>query len=174
MPWCPECQKEYGEGTAVCPECGCPLEAGKPRAESPRGEWVDDEPVLLTATNDRLDSQMLEGSLQSAGIPFLAKGHNDAGFMRVYMGGSWTGSDYYVPSRLLDKARGLIPGAASGPSEDAGGAGKSRRPTRPPAAPEEKPRRAGTVLVAVIVALALFGYFCLEALLNFLRGVFGF
>lgn len=171
MPWCPKCKTEYVEGTEICPDCGGPLRGEKPREEFPRDGWVDDEPALLISTDDRLDSEMLEGSLRSAGIPFLAKNHNDAGFMRVYMGGSWTGSDYYVPSRQLEKARQMIPGAPSEESEDAGSPLSSGRSQ---SMPEEKPRRAGTIIVALIAALALFGYFCFEALLNFLRKAFGF
>ena len=171
MPWCPKCKTEYAEGTKVCADCGGPLCEGEPEEESARDGWVEDEPALLTSTDDRLDSEMLEGSLRSAGIPFLAKNHNDAGFMRVYMGGSWTGSDYYVPSRLLERARALIPGA---PAEPSGDAGQPRPSGPPPCEPQEKPHRAGTVIVALVAALALFGYFCFEALLNFLRKAFGF
>lgn len=133
-----------------------------------RTGWVDDEPAFLTATDSAVDSRLLEGSLREAGIPFDTKMHNDKGITRVFMGTSPLGADFYVPSRLLARARECIPGASQ---TDAPAPAGSPTPEPPAARPHH-------LLAAVVTALALVGallaLYSLDAVLEWFRRLLGF
>lgn len=137
----------------------------------PRPE--DDPPVLLTSTDSAVDSRMLEGSLRQAGIPYEMKMHNDKGITRVFMGTSPLGADFYVPSRLLERARGCIPGAqqpqGTPPSPGAG--------TPEPPVGHRQPagrRPLLTVVTALVLVGALLAFYSLDALLEWFRKLLGF
>lgn len=141
-----------------------------------RTEWVEDEPVFLTSTDSAVDSRLLEGSLCEAGIPFDAKMHNDRGITRVFMGTSPLGADFYVPSKLLERARACIPGSETGSEPAADPPGFSS----PAGAGEEKPDAAGrrhpaaVIVTALALAALLLAFYAMDALLGWFRSLMGF
>lgn len=99
MPYCKKCKTSYKKDIKKCPKCGQKLEAGS-----------NDKEELLVSVNEGYEADMVEGSLKSAGIPFVRKGHSGpAGFSRYDTKYESCGADFYVPSNLLERAKSQIP-----------------------------------------------------------------
>ena len=64
---------------------------------------------LITAA-DNGEQSVIESILRGAGIPYVAKENTSDSWMRVFMGFSTSGVDFYVPEDLLDDATDLIAG----------------------------------------------------------------
>jgi hypothetical protein len=111
MPFCPVCKSEYRDGFKNCVDCGHELVdsiPSKPPKEEKREVYIDDEPAFLTSGSSTIECGTIEGCLKTACIPFLKKDRETGGYMTVYMGFSVFGSDYYVPSKLLSKAKATL------------------------------------------------------------------
>jgi hypothetical protein len=171
MPWCPKCKAEYTDGTQFCADCGCPLTYHPPQDE-PETPYVEDTPAFLTSVENGLDGEMLQARLESAGIPCYMKRHDNDGLLRVYMGPSNIGADFYVPTKLLEKAKVAI-GQEPQPGENESGELQPSSVT-PGAenAPSKKPW--SSILTAIVILLVLIGFFSLDALLDFIRKLFGY
>lgn len=142
-----------------------------PSASGPeRSGWVADEPALLTSTDSAVDSRLLEGSLRQAGIPYDMKMHNDKGITRVFMGTSPLGADFYVPSRLLARARECIPGAEQ-PEETAPSAAG---PTAQESSPDRRRHSPAAAVTALVLVGALLALYSLDAVLEWFRRLLGF
>lgn len=165
---CPNCKKEYESG-ALCPVCGAKLTDKAAGAEA-----------LLISANPGYEADMVEGSLRSADIPYLKKGHGGpAGFSRFDTKYESRGTDFYVPAELLDRARAVLPpveGAqeiqeelAARESRDEAGS-----PAPIPDAPEKPAnplvRAIGVILFLLLAALVVFGT---DAVMNIVRALMG-
>lgn len=67
-----------------------------------------DSEAYLTSVSNGLEAEVVEGLLRSNGIPVLKKFREAGGYLEIYMGGSNFGVDLYVPSKLLETAKGII------------------------------------------------------------------
>ncbi len=66
MPVCPNCNYEYVEGIAMCPDCSSPLVKENDLQkfeELSEADWV-----LVYTSGDELEIGMLKGLLESAGL----------------------------------------------------------------------------------------------------------
>ena len=71
-------------------------------------EITDDSPALLCTVNDNIEVASLESLLRCYDIPVMKKWHNAGDIAMLYMAVSFFGADIFVPSKLLDKAKGLL------------------------------------------------------------------
>lgn len=168
MPECPNCKKEYESGS-TCPECGASF-TDKP----------DDAETLLISANPGYEADLVEGSLRSAGIPYMKKSHGGpAGFVRFDTNYESRGVDYYVPQSLLDQAAAVLPpidGAKEVQEKLAEREAKveTEKPALTQNAPE-KPgspavRMLGVILFLVLAALVVFG---VDGIMNIVRALLG-
>jgi hypothetical protein len=163
MPFCPKCRIEYIDGTDKCDVCGGALTDTLPD-EAPDGAARDDTPAFLISVDSAVEAEMLNARLSSAHIPCYVRPHDSSGVLRVYMGGDNLGSDFYVPSGLLEAARAAadIPGPADGASAQA------------PHAVSGKKDRKGTVLAIIGIIVVRAAVFARDALLGYIRSAFGY
>ena len=68
MPFCPKCKYEYRKGMKVCPDCDVQLE-DKLHEEPQPGAAIDDSWAPLTTASNRMELDIIQGVLESAGIP---------------------------------------------------------------------------------------------------------
>lgn len=185
MPWCPQCKTEYNDGVEKCADCGSTLIYNLPsEPEQIRGEYVEDEAVFMASTDDTVTSKLFEARLQSAGIPFSVKPHAGNGYIGPVVGYSVYGDDIFVPSKLLERALeavGLEGEAIDTNSENA--ASLKEEPEQPlpddytedtAAKPTSIKEIIKGVAVLLVIVLVLMGYFAFDALLEFLRKLFGY
>jgi len=104
MPWCPVCKKEYKEEQTFCAKCGSMLLSKSPN-ENRNGTEVEDVPAFLITVGNGVEADMLNARLESSNIPCYIKPHDNGGLLRVYMGPPNVGADFYVPSKLLERAK---------------------------------------------------------------------
>lgn len=71
---------------------------------SPRPETE----AFLVSAADGYESQGIEGRLRSAGIPFLKKQPETGGYMKIIMGYSAFGNEFYVAASQLEQAREVL------------------------------------------------------------------
>jgi hypothetical protein len=185
MPWCPKCKTEYIDGVSKCADCGSTLTNNPPiEPEQIRGEYVEDEAVFMASTDDTVTSKMFEARLQSAGIPFLVKPHAGNGYIGPVVGYSVYGDDIFVPLKLLERALeavGLEGEELDTKSENSASLKEELEQQLPDNITEDivqKPTGIKEIIknVAVLLAivLVLMGYFAFNALLEFLRKLFGY
>jgi len=185
MPWCPKCKTEYIDGVSKCADCGSTLTNNPPiEPEQIRGEYVEDEAEFMTSTDDTVTSKMFEARLQSAGIPFLVKPHAGKGYIGPVVGYSVYGDDIFVPSKLLERALEAV-GLEGEPLDT-----NNENDVDVKEEPEQqlsdnfaeetatKPMGIKEILKGVatllVIVLVLMGYFAFDALLEFLRKLFGY
>ena len=77
-------------------------------AENVPHEITDDIPAFLCAVNDNIEVAGIESLLRSYDIPVLIKWHGVSDAVMLYMAASSFGADIFVPSKLLDNAKGLL------------------------------------------------------------------
>lgn len=94
MSWCPKCKLEYRSGFAVCSECECDL-VDELEVESPKEIDFNGEEVLLVYVPDNIFATMLEGALQSVGIPSRRKYGNEGQIFNV-SSGTFDSYDIYI------------------------------------------------------------------------------
>ncbi|MDT3695944.1 MAG: hypothetical protein ROY99_06085 [Ignavibacterium sp.] len=70
MPFCPNCRYEYKEGIKVCPDCNVSLVP----------ELIDEEWVIVYTSDQLYDVQMLNDTLESAGIETNILSQKDSSF----------------------------------------------------------------------------------------------
>lgn len=78
MPICPNCNYEYYEGIAICPDCNLPLveEKDLPKFEElSEKDWV----LIYTSTNE-LEVGMYRGILESSGLEVSVLSQTDHNF----------------------------------------------------------------------------------------------
>lgn len=182
MPFCPKCKTEYEEGVTTCADCGEKLVRNLPKEpKSKDAPYIDDDKeAFLVSVSEGFDTQMIEGSLRSANIPFVKKGHSGPeGFSRYDYKYECVGVDFYVPAKLLEKAKALIPELEGEKSENSTDV-KEQTETNPQEAPEnfpegETPRRKFGIWAAIafiiIGALVIFG---VDYVMNILRSLMGY
>jgi hypothetical protein len=105
MPFCPNCKIEYRDGFTTCSECGQELVDNLQPVVKKENRQIDSQPAFLISGSTGSDSMIIEGCLRSADIPYLKKDRESGGYLRVVSGFSVFGSDYYVPSALLTRAK---------------------------------------------------------------------
>lgn len=188
MPWCPKCGTEYVQGAETCADCGCSLTEEFPAGERSEQPYVEDEPAFLCAVYDRLQADLLQARLKSAGIPCYCKPFTES-VTRVILGFS-SGSEFYVPLKLLEKAKEVAgENGAEGEQAQTDGSNREAQATDG-LPPQDEPAQAHAKhrlfenrnkryfkrrLTAVIVAvLVLAAYFSLDALLTWIRRLFGY
>ena len=78
MPICPNCNYEYYEGIAICPDCNSPLvdEESLNQYE----ELSEDEWVLVYTSGDELEVNMMKDILDSAGLGVNVLSQKDHNF----------------------------------------------------------------------------------------------
>jgi hypothetical protein len=78
MPVCPNCKYEYFEGIAVCPDCNTLLVE---ESEIKKFEELSEEDWVLVYTSDNeLETEMLKGILESAGLEANVLSQKDHNF----------------------------------------------------------------------------------------------
>lgn len=175
MLYCPNCKAVYENDATACPVCGEKL------VSAPQADYIDDGEAFLISVDAGFDADLVEGALRSADIPFVKKGHGGpAGFARFDTKYDSLGADFYVPSRLLERARLTLP-----PVEGATSL-KGHKPPRAFAAPEDPnsdkavvpepeqnpaKRALLVLLVLVLAALAVFGT---DAVMDIFRAAIGY
>ena len=199
MPRCPKCKAKYKKGADVCENCSFSLSSYQQHEEA-ETHYVDDVPAFLTSVEDGIEAEMLQARLESAEIPCYMKPHDNGGLLRVYMGPSNIGSDFFVPSKLLEKAKMAIDLRQDGSYQEGSdteepqpdelpltdGEDDGRSSTEASMAPQsidpmpglsEKPAEKslkGSIVTAVVIVLLLAAYFSFDALLDFFRKLLGY
>ncbi len=144
MARCAACGNDLPANALACPACG------------------EEVRVHIGSTANPVETELFEARLRSAGLPYLKQPHPGGGLLALLNGFSAPGADFFVPAANCADAR-----RALGYAEDADA----------PAGPETaSPRRGGwktRVLGIGIVAVLLALYFGLDALLSFIRHLFG-
>lgn len=78
MPICPNCNYEYYEGIAICPDCNTRLVDEK---DLPKFEELSEEDWVLVYTSDsELEVDMMKGNLESAGLEVNILSQKDHSF----------------------------------------------------------------------------------------------
>lgn len=189
MSYCPKCKAEYESRDNICPQCGGKLES---KQAEPQASGTDDKEAFLISVNQGFETEMVEGNLRSAGIPYLIKSHGGpAGFSRYDTKYESRGSDFYVPAALLVRAKTSLPpvegaqeiqdelaaqeegkGADDSSAAEASDASNSRGtlPEEPPAASPVK-RILFIILFMVVVALVVAG---VDFIMNIFRAAIGY
>ena len=73
-------------------------------------EYVtDDVPAFLCTVNNHTEADMVEALLKSSNIPVMRKWRTGGDIAMVYMAVNFSGADIYVPSKLLERAKMLLP-----------------------------------------------------------------
>jgi hypothetical protein len=175
MSFCPKCKTEYPDGRLACSVCGKKLVPNL----SAEPDSIGDE-ALLVSVNEGFPAEMIEGSLRSAGIPFIKKGHcGPVGFARYDSKYDSLGADFYVPSKLLKRAKELLPPLdgviyddISDSDEDSGELPDSNQ------IPDEEPSESGgakriavTIGFLVLIVLVIFG---VDYVMNLIRAMLGY
>jgi len=107
MPWCQKCKTEYRGGVTRCSDCGSELvEVLQQIEEYPK----NDSESFLMSVRDRIEADIVEGFLNSNGIPVLRKYKGAGAFVDLYLGISYTGVDLYVPRSMLEHAKEILSG----------------------------------------------------------------
>ncbi|HEY5586109.1 MAG TPA: DUF2007 domain-containing protein [Ruminiclostridium sp.] len=107
MPWCPKCRSEYEQGIKICKDCEIELVEQLDEVTVEESQDYDKEAYLTTAANS-IEAGMIEGLLESNGIPMLKKFRGVDGYLDIYMGSTNFGVDIYVPSKSLENAKDII------------------------------------------------------------------
>ena len=182
MPFCPKCKTEYNEGIEICTDCGEKLIQELEKPQQPDNPWVDDHEAFLVSVNSGFSAAITEGSLKSAGIPYLRKGHGGpGGFVRFDSNYSSLGEDFYVPSKLLERARQSLPPVGNEPAE----IGDEENPTQEIEGANENNAQNGEVpapagglsRVAIIVgfiALVAVVIYGVDFAMNIIRALLGY
>lgn len=169
MPRCPSCSAKIKKDDDVCSSCGSVL--------SKKNETSDKEAFLISV--DSVESKMVEGSLRSAGIPFMIKSHGtQEGLARYDTHYESHGADFYVPSRLLEKAKKALPpefALQAGASE---GSGEKETEDIPQTAGGEvqKPENPTKTFFAVVLFLILAAFVVagVDTAMNIIRAALGY
>ncbi|MBI3922142.1 MAG: DUF2007 domain-containing protein [Armatimonadetes bacterium] len=106
--FCPQCQYEFKEGIAVCPDCRVPLLVelpSKPKLQpKPMTKDVDVEAVLSTC--DPVVLALAKSRLDEADIPYLVK--NEELVYGVRVGIEQMTPQIWVRKNDLEEARQLL------------------------------------------------------------------
>ncbi|MCL2674843.1 MAG: DUF2007 domain-containing protein [Defluviitaleaceae bacterium] len=73
-----------------------------------KDEYQDDSPVFLCTLSDHMEVAMVEALLKSNNIPVVKIQRNGGDVNMLYLGVSFTDTDLYVPSKLLEHAKELL------------------------------------------------------------------
>ncbi len=78
MPVCPNCNYEYVEGVAICPDCNTPLvdEKNLPKFE----ELSEKDWVLIYTSGDEYEIEFLKEILESGGLEVTVLSQKDHNF----------------------------------------------------------------------------------------------
>ena len=180
MLFCPKCKAEYENDKKACPKCGESL--------VPKPADIYDKEAFLISVSEGYQAEMVEGSLRSAEIPYVRKGHGGpSGFARFDTKYKSLGADFYVPSKLLDRAKEILPpvdGAQSIQETIAGDVQQDDNATQDAdltdnasGAPQEPAEKSTTrrvlsvVLFLLAIAVVIFG---VDAVMNIFRSYMGY
>lgn len=146
MAHCIACGHDLPPDATVCPACG----------EAVR--------VFIGSTATPVETDLLEARLRSADLPYLKQLHRGGGLLRALSGSAAPGADFFVPAaRYAETVQAL------GLDTEKAGAPSAKTAAQVPARGGWKTRVLGLLVVAVLLAL----YFGLDALLSFIRHLFG-
>jgi hypothetical protein len=177
MLYCPKCKKGYGKGEKVCPDCG---ETLKPKSKTAKS---NEKEAFLISVSEGFDADMVEGSLRSAKIPYVKKGHSGSGgFARYDTKYDSLGADFYVPTELLSNAVSILPpvqgaqelqDAQQGKDEQGAGASDSTGIEKREQPPESS--LAKRILETVLFLLAVVAVvFAVDTVMNIIRRLMGY
>jgi hypothetical protein len=201
VPYCPNCKTEYEEGVVSCAKCGSALIEARP--DEAEEQEFDDVPEFLTTVDNSVLSDMLEARLKSAGIPCYIKPHEKISMPRLFLGSAVIAADFYVPSKLLEKAKMTLDIESEEPldgetwtDEDAGEADEGTGEVEEPGTADSESAAAAAdgypannheipekwtkkylrrrIIAFVVLLLVLAAYFSFDALLDFIRKLFGY
>lgn len=145
MARCTACGTELPADAIACPACGKEVR------------------VCIGSTANPVETELFEARLRSADLPYLKQPHPGGGLLALLNGFSAPGADFFVPAATCTEAR-----RALGYVDDAG-ASPAGTETTVVRHGSWKTRILGIVIAAVLLAL----YFGLDALLSFIRHLFG-
>lgn len=137
---------------------------------------IFDKETFLISVNRGYETDMVEGAMRSGGIPFMIKSHGGPeGFSRFDTKYESQGSDFYVPSKLLSKARSALPPEFAA-AADADGNDLQTDGARVAKAEEKEPesplKRAVTIILfLIVISLAVFG---VDYIMNIVRAYMGY
>lgn len=168
MAQCPRCNREYADEEGNCPDCGA-VQADDSDAQTAAAS----KPAFFVSVPTGMEAELLKARLESAHIPFYIRPHRGKGLLRVYMGPSNLGADFYVPQARLEEAKVAIC------LEDMEGAATQGPEDEPPVeTPTEQEKTPGqklwlNILTILAISLALLAFFSFDALLQFIRKLMG-
>lgn len=179
MLYCPKCKIEYEKTEKVCLKCGEKLISKNNETKA------NDKEKFLISVSEGFKAEMIEDSLRSAGIPFVRKGHGGpAGFSRYDTKYESLGVDFYVSSKMFERAKEVMPPVEDlqMSEEDNQGAddlspdvdlSDNVTATESDEAPQMSPakRLIGIVLFMVVIIIVVFG---VDAIMNILRAFMGY
>lgn len=167
---CPKCGNACRKGATKCPSCGAPLPS-------------EDGAALLISTDSAAATQIAEGALRSAKIPYKINMRDERQGLGVIIGNSVLGADLFVPEELLDKAREAVGIAGDQDTDETASDGNNdgspaeAQNSAEPASPAARPRRKDfwlSVCLILLAAAVLCGFFALDWVLDLVRKLMGF
>ncbi|NWF87884.1 MAG: DUF2007 domain-containing protein [Ignavibacteriaceae bacterium] len=78
MPVCPNCEYEYVEGIAFCPDCGSTLLADEDYMKPE--EWNEKNWEIVYTSSQEIEVEMLKDNLESAGINVVILSQKDRNY----------------------------------------------------------------------------------------------
>lgn len=144
MAHCVACGQDLPPNASVCPACG----------EAVR--------VFIGSTATPVETELFEARLCSANLPYLKQLHHGGGLLRALSGVAAPGADFFVPAARHAEAIQAL-------GLDAEDVQSDKTDTQAPARGGWKTRILGLLIVAILLTL----YFGLDALLSFIRHLFG-
>ncbi|MDP4109953.1 MAG: DUF2007 domain-containing protein [Bacillota bacterium] len=110
MAWCPNCKTEYREGIINCSDCGAKLISKLPKNKADNNcvPETNAEPVFLISVTDEVRINLLMDLLRNSGIPFITRDRECGAYLKIAMGSSIYGTEFYVDKNSVDRAKELI------------------------------------------------------------------
>lgn len=104
---CPKCNSTYREGFDTCADCQVKLVAVQDYHEE-ESQRLEEQLVFLKNVSGNYQKELITSFLKAEGILVVEKYHGVGGYLKIYSGQSYTGTDLYVHKTDYDKANVLI------------------------------------------------------------------
>ena len=108
MPFCPKCKYEYRKGMKVCPDCDVQLEDKlheEPKSPEPNN---DDSWVPITSGSNKVELDLIQGILESAGIPTILESNVTTIYPTTLIDAFTGTAKLCVPASKMEEAEAVM------------------------------------------------------------------